>query len=318
MEKISVIIPIYNQEKYLEKCLKSIAIQTYANLEILMIDDGSTDTTSGICKKFQRNDPRFRYIRQKNAGVAAARNKGLDSQTGDLIGFVDPDDWIEPNFYEKLISLYHQYDVDIVSCGRKEVFDETSKSGVNKVYEVLQCNTDKALALLAENRRVKSHLWNRIYRVELFENLRFEEGRVYEDIWILHQIFARAKSFIFTDEPLYYYRQHQSSIVRAVTISKQLDHCYAHQSRFQFLIVNHPELQKQLVRNYSYEIIGLIDAAVSSNWKEIRLKKQQIMDAVKIYCQLSGAELYDKKIVWVHKNFWLTIIYYKIRKIIKQ
>ena len=92
METISVIIPIYNQEKYLEKCLGSIAVQTYPYLEVLMIDDGSTDETEEICKRFQSKDDRFKYIRKKNAGVASARNKGLDSVTGDLIGFVDPDD----------------------------------------------------------------------------------------------------------------------------------------------------------------------------------------------------------------------------------
>ncbi len=317
METISVIIPIYNQEKYLEKCLGSIAVQTYPYLEVLMIDDGSTDETEEICKRFQSKDDRFKYIRKKNAGVASARNKGLDSVTGDLIGFVDPDDWIEANFYERLMALYHQCNADIVSCGRQEVFTENEKVDLGKEYEVICCDKAQALALLVENQKVKSHLWNRIYRPSVFENLRFEEGRVYEDIWILHQVFVKAEKFVFTEEPLYHYRQHPLSIVRAVTLKKQLDHCYAHQCRHDFLIRSYPNLEKDIIQNYSYEVAGLVDAIVSARWKEVYSRKQEIENAVNLYCKIDGADVSNPKIKKLSKNIYAATVFYKIRKLIK-
>lgn len=314
MEKISVIIPIFNQEKYLEKCLNSICAQTYNNLEILMIDDGSTDRTPDICRKFQNSDSRFCYIRQANAGVAAARNKGLDMMSGDLIGFIDPDDWVEPDFYERLVSLYQQYDVDIVSCGRYQVFDESQYVRSKNTYKIIQCDTEKALELLVKNEEVKSHLWNRIYRPEVFSNLRFEEGRVYEDVLILHQVFSKAKKFLFTDEPLYYYRQHPNSIVRKVTINKQLDLCYAHQSRYCYLIRKYPQFQKEMIRNYGYEIAGLVDAAVLTSWKEYRLKRRMISKAIKVYCQLPEADMSNPKIKRAYRNLEVSVLYYKLKK----
>lgn len=314
LEKISVIIPIFNQERYLEKCLSSICAQTYSNLEILMIDDGSTDRTPDICRRFENNDSRFCYIKQANAGVAAARNKGLNCMSGNLIGFIDPDDWVEPNFYERLVSLYHQYDADIVSCGRYQVFSEREYVPPKINYKIFQCNTEKALELLVKNEEVKSHLWNRIYRPKVFANLRFEEGRVYEDVWILHQVFSKASKFVFTDEPLYYYRQHPDSIVRATTIDKQLDLCYAHQSRYCYLIHKYPQFQKDIIRNYGYEIAGLIDAAVLTSWKEYRLKKKVILEAIKGYCQLPETETSNPKIERAYKNLSAAVLYYKIKK----
>ena len=318
MEKISIIIPIYNQERFLHKCLDSIAAQTYPEFEVLLVDDGSTDASGKICRDFEERDPRFKYIVQKNLGVAAARNTGLDHVSGDLIGFIDPDDWVEPDFYERLIALYHQYGADIISCGRQEAYDESVQIEKEAAYEVLQCDTAQALAFLAENQKVKSHLWNRIYRPALFEKLRFENGRVYEDVWILHQVFARAKRFVFTEEPLYYYRQHPASIVRTVTISKQLDHCYAHQCRYQFLAEHYPELRQDLIRNYSYEITGLVDAAVAASWKDVRLNQKEIENAVTAYCKLQGADLTDPKVRRISKNVDTTILYYKLRRYIKR
>ena len=128
---ISIIIPIYNQEKYLNKCLTSIQNQSYSNFEVLLIDDGSTDNSGKICDYFSGIDSRFFVFHNKNVGVAAARNIGLENANGELIGFVDPDDWIEPEMYEYLISLYNKYFADIISCERLEVFDENTKIQFN-------------------------------------------------------------------------------------------------------------------------------------------------------------------------------------------
>ena len=318
MEKISIIIPIYNQEKYLTKCLKSIAAQNYQEFEVLMVDDGSFDDSGNICRNFEKTDSRFKYIWQNNAGVASARNTGLDYVTGDLIGFIDPDDWVAPNFYERLVELYHQYRTDIVSCGRLEVNDGETVGTQAANYAVKVCTKEQAVALLTENTAVKSHLWNRIYVPDVWDGIRFEDGRVYEDVWVLHQVFDKANTFVFTDEPLYFYRQHPISIVRAVSLRKQIDHCYAHQCRYTYLSGKYPSTKTNIVRNYGYEVIGLVDAAVASNWKEVIQCKRCVEKIINDYSQIDDSILRDRKIILMKKNVFLAVAYYKVRKWLKK
>lgn len=320
MEKISIIIPIYNQEKYLEKCLNSIEKQTYQNFEVLMIDDGSTDQSGKICQEFYQRDKRFKYIKQKNAGVAAARNTGLREVAGDLIGFIDPDDWIDPIFYERLMELYKQYKADIVSCGRMEIFDENVPTNMHIVdnYNVMLCNTEEAITLLVENTRIKSHLWNRIYVSEVWEEIYFEEGRVYEDVCVLHQIFDKAKNLVFTDEPLYYYRQHSASIVGSKSLKKQIDFCYAFQCRFDFLTKKYPKTKKDILKNYKYEVIGLVNILIDSSWREVISNYKEIKKIVNGFMKIDDINFEDQIITLLKRSVFFTIAFYKLRKKIKK
>ena len=278
-----------------------------------MIDDGSTDGTEKICQDYQDRDSRFRYIRQNNAGVAAARNTGLNLVTGDLISFIDPDDWMEKSFYERFVALFHLYKADIVSCGSWEVFGEDEPYNKTITSGIWVCDRKQAISLLAENRTVKSHLWNRVYRSEVWDGTRFEEGRVYEDVWVLHHIFDKAEKFVFTDEKLYFYRQHPASIVHAVTLKKQLDHCYALQCRYEYLSGKYPTVKEDIIRNWGYEITGLVDAMATSSWTWIVKYSKVIKKMVKHYIGIAGKERRDKKILLLERNVFIAAAFYKIR-----
>ena len=177
---ISVIVPVYNVAKYMDRCMKTVCGQTYKNLEILVIDDGSTDGSSALCDKWAAADSRIRLIRQPNQGLSAARNTALDVATGEWIAFVDSDDWIERDMYEGLCRVAVENDADIVACGH--IREYSKKSKVRSVSDIVKTVTpDEALKMVVEDRHLQNHVWSKIYRRRLFNEVRFPVGEIYED-----------------------------------------------------------------------------------------------------------------------------------------
>lgn len=168
--------------------------QTYRNLEIILVDDGSTDGSGAICDRYAERDVRAKVIHQENAGVAAARNAGLDAAAGDYIGWVDSDDWIEPQMFERMLDSAEAYRADIVICGRQEIYPERCFLSGWQQLDVL--NKEQAIALLVEDDLVKSYLWDKLWRRELFEDIRIPELRVFEDMAVMYQLFMRAEQVV--------------------------------------------------------------------------------------------------------------------------
>lgn len=177
---ISVIVPIYKAEGTISRCVKSICDQTYRHLEIILVDDGSPDKCPEICDRLATEDSRIVVVHQKNGGVAAARNSGLAKASGDYLGFVDSDDWIEPEMYERLMQGITEQEAQICLCGVKSTYN-------NKVIEVKKTDMpivlsgDEAICNLMKNRTHSLVLWNKLWKKELFEGVSFPVGRVFED-----------------------------------------------------------------------------------------------------------------------------------------
>lgn len=210
MLKISIIIPVYNVELYIAKCLDTLINQVYKNLEIIIINDGSTDNSLKIVEEYARKDVRIKVISQENKGVSAARNVGLDHSTGELIGFVDPDDWIDLRMYKTLIDLMNKYDADVSSCHLRgcdtrnyiEPICENVKVELFNHIETLE----KFLSSDYSFNGLNAVVVNRVYKREIFKNLRFNENLIKgEDTEIIHKIFLKSKKLVFTDERLYFY-----------------------------------------------------------------------------------------------------------------
>ena len=203
---ISVIVPVYNVEPYLRKCLDSVINQTYKDMEILIVDDGSTDGSGDICDEY-KTDKRVRVFHTENRGLSCARNVGLDNAKGDWIGFVDSDDWIEPEMYELLIKGAEETGADIVECG---IFTEYKTRTIQ--YPAIQttvCETEAIEALIRH--KIRNQVWNKIWKVECFADIRFPEGRNYEDISTVYKIVQKAKVTGINGE-YYHWRQRASSI----------------------------------------------------------------------------------------------------------
>lgn len=211
--KISVIVPAYNAENMIENCIQSILNQTYRNLEIVIVNDGSTDGTLDILKGLSNKDSRIKIVDIKNGGVSHARNTGIDIATGSYITFVDSDDTIEPDMYEYLINLIEKYSVDIAHCsyanidkyGNRRVVGDTGR-------EILQ-NHDEALKCLVSGRLFIGGLCNKLYKIKLFDDVRLDETiKFNEDILINYELFDKAKTSVYSDRALYdYYANDESS-----------------------------------------------------------------------------------------------------------
>ena len=225
METVSIIIPVYNIENYLRECLDSVVNQTYSNLEIVIVDDGSTDSSGRICDEYAAKDNRIKVIHQKNAGAAAAKNTALDNVSGEYVAFVDSDDYVSTKWIETMFQSMKRYNADIVECG----FDKYKTSGVSSVV-----TTDEEKNVLAEDYLYDyiSHwesalFWNKLYKKELVCSFRFrKERRCIDDEFFTYKVISIAKRIVKIKDILYHYRQRKTSAVHTIKNSLQItDDC---------------------------------------------------------------------------------------------
>lgn len=217
-DKISVIVPIYNVEKYLLKCIESIISQTYTNLEIILVNDGSPDNSRIICDEYSKKDHRIKVINKENGGLSDARNVGLDIATGDFISFIDSDDYIHEGYYETLIDLIIKFDADIAQCEFLKVYDKATYnfdieiSSVEPKITVLS-NEDALKNLYNEHYVNTVVVWNKLYKRKLFKQIRFPKGKVHEDEYTTYKVLFDTKKVVCTSKPMNYYLQRSDSIM---------------------------------------------------------------------------------------------------------
>lgn len=250
---ISIIIPIYNAEKYLEYCLESIKKQNYLDYEVLMIDDGSTDNSKNICKKYQLNDKKFRLIEKENGGSASARNLGLLNAQGDYIAFVDADDYIEYNYLSKLYHLIKKYNADIAQCSFKKVFQYESCNKNESGYKINIYSNKEVLEKFCEKQEYLSIavLWNKLYKKELFQDLEFPVNKGIDDEYLICNIIDKAKNIVITNEILYYYYMSENSQMRSKPSLKQLDCIEAIEKQLDFFLCQgYEDLYNKLLYRY--------------------------------------------------------------------
>lgn len=212
-ELISIIIPIYNVAKFLPKCLDSVLAQTYANLEIILVDDGSTDECNKICKTYAKKDQRIKLIRQKNSGLSAARNTGIKNANGKYIGFVDSDDWIEPEMYQTLHDILVTHHADISICGVKKVDNEREniKLRRSKTIEYTQEEYIKKFFKI-NSQSCEYYAWNKLYKKELLNSTQYPKGLTSEDVFGTYKAILRAQKIVAATQNYYHYRQNNNSI----------------------------------------------------------------------------------------------------------
>lgn len=207
---VSIIVPVYNIEDYVLKCLKSIANQTYKNIEVIVINDGSTDGSEKICNRFKK-DKRFTIITTENHGLSAARNVGLKKATGKYLAFIDGDDFVEKEFIERMLFAAKENSADIVICGYYETY-KTKCYEVSPVANSLVSGKEATINLLRFQENIDIVSWNKIYRRSLFKGIEYPEGRIFEDNMTTYKVIARAKSVLYIDEFLYTYCRRENSL----------------------------------------------------------------------------------------------------------
>ena len=270
--KVSIIIPAYNIAPYLERCLESVRCQTFKNLQIIIIDDGSTDQTGMIADSFVERDKRFHVIHKENRGVSAARKTGVEQADGEYIGFVDGDDYIEPEMYEKLVELAVEYDVDIAHCGYQMVFPDR----VDLYYGTKRLkvqDTYTGVKDLLEGSLVEPGLVNKIYRHKLFEDIEYDENIVInEDLLLNYFLFHRSEKAVFTDVPYYHYMVRKNSASTSDwNEHKLLDPVCVLETMY--VNENDVELKKIICNRYVYQLVRLL--IFQSDKQKSTLRKYQ-------------------------------------------
>lgn len=234
---ISVIVPIYRVEKYLPACIDSILNQTFTDFELILVDDGSPDRCPEICDETAKRDARVRVIHQANAGLSAARNAGIEIAHGEWLGFVDSDDYIAPQFYEKLYQTAQRTDADCVMCSVQNV-DESGKSIDSALMRVAdEVKTGQEVLQKIGRDDVTPYLtaWNKLYRRKLFNTLRYPSGRQNEDVFVFAELFCQVQRAACVAEPLYFYRKRIDSIMNSAVTLRNLDEMWAYVNCFEHL-----------------------------------------------------------------------------------
>lgn len=239
---ISVIVPIYKVEEYLDRCITSIVNQTYKNLEIILVDDGSPDQCPQICDEWKEKDDRIIVIHKGNGGLSDARNAGLDIANGDYIGFVDSDDWISLDMYEKLLYVITEEKSDIVQCEFIKVDETYFESSNDTNYSVQSFDVHDALLSLIKENPLKQVVWNKLYKKAIFNSLRFEVGKLNEDDFFTYQAFSKCQKITSINKVCYYYLVRDSSIMGQTYNLKHLDGLQARILRYKFLKENFEDL----------------------------------------------------------------------------
>lgn len=238
--ELSIIVPVYKVEKQLEQCIRSILNQSFTNFELILVDDGSPDKCGEICDEYEKKDKRIKVIHKKNGGLSDARNAGLDIAKGKYIGFVDSDDIIHPEMYERMYNFINKYNVDIVQCKFKKF---KSIEDINKLSNINNTNIEyytskEAIMDMIDNNKINVNTWNKLYKRELFENERFPKGKIHEDEFLTYKLMYESNKIAYINEELYYYYQNDNGIMNGSNLIKRLDRIEAIEERSNFFLKN--------------------------------------------------------------------------------
>lgn len=277
---ISIIVPVYNVEQYLRRCVDSLVNQTYRNLEIILVDDGSPDRCGEICDDYAEKDDRIVVIHKPNGGLSDARNKGIDIARGDYIMFIDSDDWIEKEACKELVKIATKEQADIIPFGVNNVYDNGKIESYPIKFKgnITSADCIKALIYNIKDYGIFNYACNKMYSIDLFDNIRFQSGKLAEDQGMTYKLFHIAKRIYVCDKQLYNYYQRVGSISDSQYRPQLIvDRHYLWMERLIFIKKYYPELADM----QKAQILGAVYAAIiklqnDSNYDEFRKEIKQM------------------------------------------
>ncbi len=274
---VSIVVPVYNVEKYINKCVNSLLNQTYKNIEIILVNDGSTDNSLAICLELAKKDKRIKVINKKNGGLSDARNKGIKSANGDYITFVDSDDWIDSDTIEIGINALLEDNSDLVIYGISNDYqDGSTKKYPPEKREKLE--KKKALIYLNSYKGVNVSACNKIYRKSLFDNIAFPYGKKCEDYYIMYKIFDKCNTISILPIVKYHYYQRTNSITHSSNVN--MDFLYAAEEQVDYFKINHNDILYAAITGYVFANIVIYN---SKFVREIEFDRRKIQHDMKLY-----------------------------------
>lgn len=274
-DKISVIVPIFKVQEYLDRCIESIVHQTYQNLEIILVDDGSPDNCPTLCDRWAQKDKRIRVIHKQNGGLSDARNAGMAVASGEYVGFVDSDDWIALDFYEVLMNGILENDAQISASDVVLAFEDRLER--KKKYEQTVFSPKEALETLLCGDGFHATAWNKLYRADLIRKYPYPVGKLHEDEFVTYRVISDAKKLVLCQNTAYYYRQRSGSIMSS-TSEKHLDAVDAYLERLYFLHEKYPDLYAREKPYFCAMLVGYYKGTFGLPKESARKMQKRLME----------------------------------------
>ncbi len=238
MPAISIIVPVYKVEKYLNRCIDSILAQSFPDFELILVDDGSPDKSGKICDDYAAKDSRIKVIHKENGGLSSARNAGLDMAAGSYVGFVDSDDWIDSDMYKVLYENIVSTNSDISECCFVRVKSDSPQSSIQTTERIVLSGNEALIELYSANFYGSVVCVNKLYRKDLFEKLRFPVGKINEDQYLTPKLYHQSDKIVFTNYIGYFYYCNENSITQSQFSLKKLDAVYSYRDTRNYYIHN--------------------------------------------------------------------------------
>ena len=302
---VSIIVPVYNVEKYLRQCIESLINQTYKNIEIILVDDGSTDNSGKICDEYSKKDNRIKAIHKKNGGLSDARNYGIENAKGIYICFVDSDDYTDKKYIENLYHAIIENKADISICNFKLIFDNTKEKDCDIIQPTLineEISNKEAVKLLFNPNSFGNYACNKMYKTELFKGVKYPKGFVMEDLGTTYKLFLKSKKIAIFNDKLYYYVQRKESILHNPTKKFKLDKYVLSKKRYYAL--------KEIYGDFEENIIFYLNVLLETypSLSDMDKEKEEIEKEIK---RLSYE---DKIFINKNKKTKIKCIIFKINK----
>lgn len=296
---ISVIVPVYKTELYLDKCVQSIVNQTYHNLEIILVDDGSPDQCPDMCERWAQKDPRIKVLHKPNAGLSAARNDGIEFASGEYLSFVDSDDWIALDLFERVMNVFSLHNPDIVTFDCNRINEKGEIYVTTENIKEGMISSDAAICELLKG-NINNYAVNKVYKKQIFNGIRFPAGRKFEDMAISYKLFLNAQRIYCYPVPLYYYFTRSDGLSKKID-EKALGHIFLARYECHMAVRERfPSLQKDSLKLAALSARRLYDRSL---WKAVDVGT---LELAKKFLDLNKktilSEINDKK-YWLYYKF---------------
>lgn len=300
MPEISVVIPVYKVEKYLDRCVESVVSQSFEDLEIILVDDGSPDNCGAMCDAWAKRDERIRVIHQENGGLSAARNAGTAGATAPYIGYVDSDDYIEPEMYEILYRNMRHTRADISCCGVRDVFANHTETPPHKPMRVMSVHD--ALEDIMLNKTMQVSAWCRLYPTELMRKTPFLEGRIHEDAWIVVDLFSQVERVVMDTRALYNYWHNQGTLSMSAYTPRVMDSVDAWEYNLGRIRELYPDLEYAALYRCYWWHFDVLDKMVLSDPDTV---PKEDLDKVVGYLKEHASEIFADETITSARKFAL-------------
>jgi len=278
-DKISLIIPVYNVEKFLSRCVNSVIKQTYKNLEIFLVDDGSTDNSGNLCDKYAQKDKRIKVIHKKNGGLSDARNVAIDKITGSYITFIDSDDYVSKDYVEYLFNNLKNTNSDISTCLYQSFYEGEEATIKEEVGELIVCEKEEALKRLFYQTQTTTSAWGKLYKKKLFKGIRYPKGKICEDLDTTYKLFSKSNKVAIGTAKNYYYLIRKDSIINSNFSSKRMDALKFAKNMVVFISTYYPSLSLSARNRYFAEAIFIFMAIPYK--KDYYLERKKVFAVIK-------------------------------------